>query len=208
MKQSPSCKADSSLAGQEILCFLGNLKIHYNIHNSPPPVSIQGQINTVNSYFFNIHFNTVLPLIPSLPSGLFPSCFPTKTPYAFLLPPHITTPHSQPASFGNQNIIWWKLKSTKLFTGQFCPVSPSPKPEQLPCHAVGTHWTKTAFNVDITVQTRSVFVWPVTKWIRHAILTNDTPANHNSHSISSTLIRRATLHTIINMHWSGILPNL
>lgn len=51
----------------------------------------------------------------------------------------------------------------KLFTGQFCPVPPSPKPEDLPCYAVGTHCTRTVFNVDITVQTNSVLVWPVTK---------------------------------------------
>jgi len=40
-----------------------------------------------------IHFNIILPSTPSLPSGLFPSSFPTKILYAYLLLPiHATRP--------------------------------------------------------------------------------------------------------------------
>ena len=53
MKQSPSRKADSSLGSQEIPCILWNLKIHYDVQNNPPTVSILGQINIVHTYFFN-----------------------------------------------------------------------------------------------------------------------------------------------------------
>ena len=113
-----------------------------------------------------------------LPSVLFPSCFPSKTLYEFLLPPCVIAPHSHPHWCGNPNIIWWGLQAMKLFTGQFRPVPPSPKPEDLPCCAVGTHCTRTVFNVDITLQTNSMLVWPVTKWIWHAILTNGTSSNH------------------------------
>ena len=41
MEQGPSC------ATQEIPRILRNLKVHYRIHNSPPPVSILSQINPV-----------------------------------------------------------------------------------------------------------------------------------------------------------------
>ena len=54
MKQSPSCKADSSLGSQEIPRILWNLKIHYHAQNNPPTVSILGQINIVHIYSFTI----------------------------------------------------------------------------------------------------------------------------------------------------------
>jgi len=49
------------------------------------------------SHFLKIHHNIILPLHLGLPSGLFPSAFPTKTLYAPLLSPYVL--HAPSISF-------------------------------------------------------------------------------------------------------------
>jgi hypothetical protein len=86
-KLSPSCEAANCEATQELPRILWNPKVHYRVHESPPLVSILSQIdpvNTIPSYLPKIYFNIVHHPRLCVPSGLFPSRFPTNILYAFL----------------------------------------------------------------------------------------------------------------------------
>jgi hypothetical protein len=64
IEQRPFKEANRSSATQEIPCILWNLKVHYRIQNSPPPVTILNQINQVNAppaHFWKTHFNIIFP---------------------------------------------------------------------------------------------------------------------------------------------------
>ena len=69
---------------------LWNPKVHYRSHKCLPDVPILSQLDLVpipTSHFLKIHLNMSSHLRLGLPSGLFPSCFPTKTLYTPLLSP-------------------------------------------------------------------------------------------------------------------------
>jgi hypothetical protein len=89
-QHSPSWEANRFPITQEIPRILWNPKVHYRIYNSPPPVPILSQINPVHAPD-HTSWRSIL-ILPShlrmaLPSGLFPSGFPTKTLYAPLCSP-------------------------------------------------------------------------------------------------------------------------
>ena len=96
MEQSPSWEANRFSTSQEIPCILWNPKVHYCIHKCPPPVLtwdslIQSTPPLPTSWRSILILSSHLHL--GLPSGLFPSDFPTKTPYTPLLSPiHTTCP--------------------------------------------------------------------------------------------------------------------
>ena len=84
MVQSPSWDANWFAASQEIPRILWNPNVHYRTHKRPPPVPILGQPNPIHiptSHLLEIHPNISTHLRLSLPIGLFPSGFPTKTLY-------------------------------------------------------------------------------------------------------------------------------
>jgi len=88
MEQSPSSEANRFSASQEIPRILWNPKVNFHFHKCPPPVSTLSQLDTVHtptSHFLKTHLNIILLSILGLPSGLFPSDFPTKTLYTPLL---------------------------------------------------------------------------------------------------------------------------
>jgi hypothetical protein len=67
MEQSPSWEANRFLATQEMHRILRNPKVHYRIHNIPPPVLILRQTQSVRaptSHFSKIHFIITIPSIP------------------------------------------------------------------------------------------------------------------------------------------------
>jgi len=89
-------KLTGSAASQEIPCILWNPKVYYCIHKCPPSFPVPSQLDPVHNrtfHFLKIHLNISSHLRLGLPSGLFPSGFPTRTLYTPLpFPIHATCP--------------------------------------------------------------------------------------------------------------------
>jgi hypothetical protein len=99
-----------------------------------------------------------------LPSGLFPSRFPTNNLYAFLFPRSCYMPRpSHPPRLDHSNYTWRRVQITKLLVVQFSPSSTqmfsSVPCSQKPCHIQGDErWivcTPLSVNVFITIAPHS-----------------------------------------------------
>ena len=127
MVQSPSCEANWFAGSQEIPRISRNPMVHYRTHKPPPIISILGQPNPVHiptSHLLEIHPN-IHPSTPSLPSGLYPSEFPTKTLYIPLSSPiRATCPaHLILLDFITRTILGEEYKS---FNSSLCNLLHSP----------------------------------------------------------------------------------
>jgi hypothetical protein len=83
MQHSPSWEANWFAASQKIPWILWNPKVHYHIHKFPPSVSILSQPNPVHTPHATSWRSILIlsfHLRLGLPSGLFPSGFPTSPP--------------------------------------------------------------------------------------------------------------------------------
>ena len=116
--QSPSWEANRFSASQEFPSILWNPKVHYRIHNSPPPVPILSQndpVHAATSHFLKIFFHIILPSVPGSSKWLFPSGAPPNPCI------HPSSPHtgymsrpSYSSRFDHQNNIWWAGQIIKL----------------------------------------------------------------------------------------------
>jgi hypothetical protein len=73
----------------------GSLPSSQEPYTDPYPGQIS-PVSSISSYFYKKVFNIILPLIPSLPTGLFRSGFRTKILYVFLFSQCVL--HSLPIS--------------------------------------------------------------------------------------------------------------
>ena len=115
MEQSPW--EASRFSASQISHILWKPKVHYYIHKSPPPVSILSEISPVHDpscHFLKIHYIIISILCLGLPSGLFPSCFPTKILYATLLHAFYMLHPSHSSRFDHLNNIRWGVQIIKL----------------------------------------------------------------------------------------------
>jgi len=119
MEQSPSWEANWFSASQEIPSILWNLKVHYHIHNSLPPVPILSHINPVYtpiSHFLKVHLNIILPSLPVSSKWSLDLRFPHKNPvYTSILLHTCYMPRPPHSSwFDHPNIIRWEVQIMKF----------------------------------------------------------------------------------------------
>ena len=99
MQHTRSWEANWLSASQEIPRISRNPKVHYRTHKCPPPVPILSLINPTHAtHPTSLRFILILysHLGLGLPSGLFPSVFPTQTLYTPRLSPYAL--HAPPIS--------------------------------------------------------------------------------------------------------------
>ena len=116
---TPWSRVLEKLTGSQLVkkfCILWNPNIHYCIHRCPP-VCILSQIDPVRtptSNFLKMHLILSSHLHLDLPSGVFPSGFPTKTLYTPLTHTRYMPSPSHSCRFYHPHNIGWAVQIIKL----------------------------------------------------------------------------------------------
>jgi len=116
-EQSPIFEANCSSPGQEIPCFLCNLKVQYRVHNIQPCVLLLSHIIQSTPFHpVTLRSMSILPynLHLGLPIGFFPSGFHGKSCAYFSSPETLPADHSPPSGVEVKN-EWSYTSSTPIF---------------------------------------------------------------------------------------------
>ena len=114
MEQSPTWEASQFAGSKEIPRILWNPKIHYRFRKCPPSVPILSQndlVHTPTSTSWTSILILSSHLLLSLPSGLFPPGFPTKTMYkTFLSRTNYMPRPSRSSRFDHPKNVGWGVQ--------------------------------------------------------------------------------------------------
>lgn len=175
----------------------------FTITVTGPILSQVNPFHNFSSYFFAIHWNTVLPATPRPSERSLFFTFPSQNRFPISLFSHIcNNPRpSQPPRTDHPNNMWWKLKITNLLIMAFFPAScyffPLTSKHVLPpvkskspltltstCHALTIHkpTTKRGLNAEVVVLTpdshlRSprMYSWHLGRPVCRRIFNRQTP---------------------------------
>jgi hypothetical protein len=129
MELRPSQEAANCAATQELPRILWNPKVCYHVHKKSPPT---GSLSRARSIRFippyPISLRSILIATHwglGLPSGLFPSGFPTNILHVFCSSPHSCYMPSSPLPrwIDHSNYVWQRVQVMKLLIMQFLPIS-------------------------------------------------------------------------------------